>query len=70
MEKEDSKNANERSTRNKNFNPGKYGMAVCPSCRSNGYIQNPIRQCCPMCQGFGFIRKKAEEDTNISSSNA
>jgi uncharacterized OB-fold protein len=45
------------------FHPEKYGMVVCPDCKSNGYVQNPKRQCCPKCGGFGFI-KKEEEDCN------
>ncbi len=43
---------------NRIFNPEKYGMAICPCCNSHGYIQNPERQCCPKCGGFGFIKKE------------
>jgi hypothetical protein len=48
----------DKSIRNKNFNPEKYGMVACPCCNSRGYIQNPKRQCCPKCGGFGFIKKE------------
>jgi DnaJ-class molecular chaperone len=51
------------------FNPEKYGMAACQHCNSNGYIQNPKRQCCPKCGGFGFIKKEPKQDTNISTRN-
>ena len=44
----------------KHVDPEKYGMVVCPSCNSGGYIQSPIRQCCPTCGGFGFIRKEGD----------
>jgi uncharacterized OB-fold protein len=56
--KGDYKNGSERLRRNKNLNPEKYGMVVCPVCKSNGYVQNPKRQCCPKCGGFGFIKKE------------
>jgi len=69
MEKDNSKNMSERSTKNKNFDPEKYGMMVCPCCNSRGYIQNPKRQCCPKCGGFGFIKKEVEKDTNIPTRN-
>jgi RecJ-like exonuclease len=49
------------------MNPEKYGMMTCPSCNSQGYIQNPKRQCCPRCGGFGFIKKEAVQGTNISN---
>jgi DnaJ-class molecular chaperone len=51
------------------FKPGKYGMVICPSCYSHGYIQNPKRQCCPKCGGFGFIKMEAGKDTNIPIRN-
>jgi PHP family Zn ribbon phosphoesterase len=51
------------------FNPEKYGMAACQHCNSNEYIQNPKRQCCPKCGGFGFIKKEPKQDTNISTRN-
>jgi len=52
------------------FNPEKYGMVIRPSCYGHGYFQNPKRQCCPNCGGFGYIRMEAEKDTNISTRNA
>jgi len=69
MGKDNSENTSERSIKNKNVDPEKYGMVVCPCCNSHGYIQNPSRQCCPKCGGFGFIKKEVEEDTNISTRN-
>ena len=45
---------------NKIFTSEKYGMVICPYCNSHGYIQNPERQCCPKCGGFGFIRKEGD----------
>ena len=48
------------------FNPEKYGMVTCPSCEGHVYIQNPERQCCPTCGGFGLIKKEAREDKDIS----
>jgi len=70
MEKENYENNSERSIRNENFIPEKYGMVVCPSCNSHGYIQNPKRRCCPKCGGFGFIKMEAEQDPSISSRNS
>lgn len=43
------------------FNPEKYGMVICPGCKSIGYIERPKRQACPKCGGFGFIMKEKEE---------
>jgi len=48
------------------FDPEELGMVTCPSCDSRGFIQNPKRQCCPKCGGFGFILKGTEQDTNLS----
>jgi uncharacterized protein YbaR (Trm112 family) len=50
----------DKSLRNRSFDPEKYGMVACPDCKSNGYIWNPMRQCCPNCRGFGFVRKENE----------
>ncbi len=47
------------------FNPEKYGMVICVSCYGHGYIQNPKRQCCSKCGGFGFIKKEPEKELNI-----
>jgi DnaJ-class molecular chaperone len=51
------------------FIPEKYGMVPCPSCNSQGYIQNSERQPCPKCGGFGFIKKELEQNTNIFTGN-
>jgi RecJ-like exonuclease len=51
------------------FNPEDYDMVICPCCDSHGYIQNPEHQCCPKCGGFGFVKKEAKENRNISASN-
>jgi uncharacterized OB-fold protein len=58
MKKGESKNESERLIGKKNLNPEKYGMVACSVCKSIGYVQNPERQCCPNCRGFGFIRKE------------
>jgi len=42
----------------KTFDPEKYGMVVCPLCKSKGSIINPKRECCQKCGGFGFIKKE------------
>jgi len=39
-----------------------YGMVVCPCCNSYGYIQNPERNCCSKCGGFGFVIREPEKD--------
>jgi uncharacterized OB-fold protein len=44
------------------FKPERFGMVICQSCNSNGYIRYPKRQCCPKCGGFGFIKKGAEQE--------
>ena len=41
-----------------------YGMVVCPWCNSYGYMQNPERNRCPKCGGFGFVIREPEEDTH------
>jgi uncharacterized OB-fold protein len=43
------------------FNPEKYGMVFCPCCNSHGYVQNPERQCCPKCGGFGSVKRSRKE---------
>ena len=43
---------------NKTFDPEKYGMVVCPLCKSKGFIINPKRKCCTKCGGFGLIKKE------------
>ena len=48
------------------FDPGKYGMIMCPSCYGCGYVYNPDHRVCTRCGGFGLIKKEEEEDTNIS----
>ncbi len=47
------------------FDPAKYGMATCPFRFGLGYIQNPNRQCCVRCGGFGYVIKEAQKDANI-----
>ena len=48
------------------FDPGKFGMIMCPSCYGCGYVYNPDHRVCTSCGGFGLIKKEEEEDTNIS----
>jgi uncharacterized OB-fold protein len=54
----------DKSKTNKSLNPEKYGMVVCPDCKSKGYVGYPKRQCCPRCGGFGFIKKEKEASNN------
>jgi DnaJ-class molecular chaperone len=51
------------------FIPEKYGMKTCPSCKRPGFIQNPKRQPCTKCGGFGFIKKESEQNTTIFTGN-
>ncbi len=69
MAKLDDKNLNLPKIRNRNFDPEKCNMVVCPTCNSNGYIENPKRQRCPRCGGFGFIKgvEEGKQDTNTST---
>ncbi len=43
------------------FNPEKYGMVVCPVCKSDGYIRQPKRQLCPKCGGFGYVKDEKKD---------
>jgi DnaJ-class molecular chaperone len=40
------------------LNPEKYGMLICPVCFGKGFINEPKRQACPKCGGFGWIKKE------------
>jgi len=51
------------------FNPGKYGLVICPSCYGCGYIYSPDHQVCTRCGASGLIRLEAERDTNTSRRN-
>ena len=51
---------------NKMFGTEIYGMVTCRNCDSHGFIQNPKRQSCLTCGGFGFIITGAEQDANNS----
>ena len=42
----------------KNLDPEKYGMLICPVCFAMGFIKEPKRQACPKCGGFGWINKE------------
>jgi DnaJ-class molecular chaperone len=44
----------------RNFNPEKFKMLICPSCHGEGYVNNPEQKPCPECRGFGFIRSENE----------
>jgi len=48
--------------RRKYFDPERIGMVACPACKSEGYVLNPRRQCCPQCGGFGFIKRDKREN--------
>ena len=45
----------------KEFNPKKYGMLVCPICDGCGRIQYAYDvRVCQHCGGFGFIREEVK----------
>jgi DnaJ-class molecular chaperone len=44
---------------NKTFDPGKYGMVLCPLCKGKGFVINPEREVCQNCGGFGYIKKES-----------
>jgi hypothetical protein len=49
----------------KTFNPGKYGMIICPGCNGHGFIENHQgRDVCSKCGAFGFIKKVDESKEN------
>jgi hypothetical protein len=41
------------------FDPKRIGMVFCSRCYGQGYIEDPGLQCCPVCKGFGLIKKSA-----------
>jgi PHP family Zn ribbon phosphoesterase len=45
---------------NRGFNPEKYKMACCPSCRGTGKSSNGKAgvKVCSQCGGFGWVRKE------------
>jgi DnaJ-class molecular chaperone len=52
---------------NKNFNPQRYGMVVCPLCNGKGFLimdnekrDVSVRRVCVKCGGFGAIKKEEE----------
>ncbi len=63
-ENDNFENRSGASTRNKCFDPARYGMVVCLDCKGDGYVHNPKRQCCPKCGGFGFIKKVLEKHSD------
>ena len=69
MEEDNSQERSEKSSKNKAFNPQRYGMVLCPLCKGKGFVIDPKRQCCPKCEGFGFIKKEEEQNKNIPTSN-
>jgi len=46
----------------KNFNPEKYGMAICPLCKGKGKLfKNPDGyNVCTRCGGFGLIKEEKD----------
>ena len=44
------------------FDPERIGMVFCSRCYGQGYIEDPGLQCCPVCKGFGLIKKSAPPD--------
>jgi len=50
------------------FDPERYKMLYCPSCRGAGRSPNGEEgvMVCSQCGGFGWIKKEAHEPDNIS----
>jgi len=51
-----------RTAMDKNFNPEKYGMAICPLCKGKGKLfKNPDGyNVCTRCGGFGLIKEEKD----------
>jgi len=47
-------------TKNKSFDPSRYGMDVCPECKGSGKLLDQDRKVrvCNECGGFGWIKKE------------
>lgn len=59
---------------NKNFNPQRYGMVVCPLCNGKGFLimdtekmGDLVRKVCVKCGGFGAIKKEGEVLKSLNS---
>ncbi len=49
----------------KTFDPGKYGMVICPECYGRGFIKDDVgRHVCQKCGGFGSIKKEKNSEQN------
>ncbi len=48
------------------FNPERYGMTFCPSCRGSGRSLADTQEAnvCKVCGGFGLIKREKREDKN------
>ncbi len=48
---------------NKQFNPDKYKMIFCPSCKGTGKSTNRDKETkvCSQCGGFGWIKKEGDD---------
>lgn len=53
--------------KNKRFDPGRYGMILCPECKGKGKFLDQDKKVfvCSHCGGFGFIMK----EDNVSDQN-
>jgi len=48
----------------KNFNPEKYKMISCPSCRGTGKSSDGDEKVkvCSQCGGFGWVKKEGDDE--------
>ena len=49
-------------TKDKYFDPNRFGMKSCPVCKGTGKLLNDLEGevVCSICGGFGFIKKEGE----------
>jgi rRNA maturation endonuclease Nob1 len=54
----------QKAVMGRGFNPDKYGMIHCPVCKGSGKLFNGVETAivCKICGGFGFVKKKAENN--------
>ena len=49
-------------TKDKYFDPDRFGMKCCPVCKGVGKLFNDVEEeiVCKICGGFGFVKKEKE----------
>ena len=49
---------------NKHFNPEKYKMDFCPSCKGTGKLSGGDKgvKVCSQCGGFGWVKKEGDDE--------